>query len=54
MSFDAVLLIEVPLGIAVALMMPTKGRMASLCLILLAIPLLIPLNVVGTRAMPEA
>ncbi|OMH38233.1 carbohydrate ABC transporter permease [Motiliproteus sp. MSK22-1] len=44
----AVLLIEVPLGIAVALMMPTKGRMASLCLILLAIPLLIPLNVVGT------
>ena len=43
-----VLLIEIPLGIAVALMMPTKGRSASLCLILLAIPLLIPLNVVGT------
>ncbi len=43
-----VLLIEIPLGIAVALMMPTKGRRASLCLILLAIPLLIPLNVVGT------
>jgi glycerol transport system permease protein len=44
----AVLLIEIPLGIAVAMMMPTKGRSASLCLILLAIPLLIPLNVVGT------
>jgi len=44
----AVLLIEIPLGIAVALMMPTKGRSASLCLILLAIPLLIPWNVVGT------
>ncbi|SIS66845.1 carbohydrate ABC transporter permease [Neptunomonas antarctica] len=43
-----VLLIEIPLGIAVALMMPTKGARASLCLILLAIPLLIPLNVVGT------
>lgn len=43
-----VLLIEVPLGIAVALMMPTKGRAASACLILLAIPLLIPWNVVGT------
>tara|TARA_R110000822_G_scaffold21702_16_gene68505 strand:+ start:7261 stop:8127 length:867 start_codon:yes stop_codon:yes gene_type:complete len=44
----SVLSIEIPLGIAVALMMPTKGRMASLCLILLAIPLLIPWNVVGT------
>jgi glycerol transport system permease protein len=44
----SVLLIEVPLGIAVALMMPAKGRMASVCLILVAIPLLIPWNVVGT------
>jgi len=44
----SVLAIEIPLGIGVALMMPTKGRMASLCLILLAIPLLIPWNVVGT------
>ncbi|MGB1238695.1 MAG: carbohydrate ABC transporter permease [Pseudomonadales bacterium] len=43
-----VLAIEVPLGIAVALMMPTKGRAASFCLILLALPLLIPWNVVGT------
>lgn len=44
----AVLLIEIPLGIGVALMMPTQGKRASLCLILLAIPLLIPWNVVGT------
>ncbi len=32
----------------VALMMPTKGKGASLALILVAIPLLIPWNVVGT------
>jgi len=44
----AVLLIQIPLGIGVALMMPTSGIRASLCLILLAIPLLIPWNVVGT------
>ena len=43
-----VLLIEVPLGIAVALMMPTRGWTASLTLIVLALPLLIPWNVVGT------
>ncbi|BDX01517.1 MAG: carbohydrate ABC transporter permease [Marinomonas sp.] len=43
-----ILAIEVPLGICVALMMPTKGRGASLSLILVAIPLLIPWNVVGT------
>jgi glycerol transport system permease protein len=45
----SVLMIEVPLGIAVALMMPKKsGWKASLVLILLALPLLIPWNVVGT------
>jgi len=44
----AVLAIEIPLGIAVALTMPKSGIKASLCLILLAIPLLIPWNVVGT------
>lgn len=43
-----ILIIEVPLGICVALMMPTKGRGASIALILVAIPLLIPWNVVGT------
>lgn len=44
----SVLLIEIPLGIAVALTMPKKGWQSSLCLILLALPLLIPWNVVGT------
>ena len=44
----SVLAIQIPLGIGVALMMPKSGIKASLCLILLAIPLLIPWNVVGT------
>ncbi|AWK88174.1 carbohydrate ABC transporter permease [Azospirillum thermophilum] len=45
----AVLAIEVPLGILIALGMP-GGRSArtSLTLVLLALPLLIPFNVVGT------
>ncbi|CZF80554.1 carbohydrate ABC transporter permease [Grimontia marina] len=43
-----VLAIEIPLGIAVALCMPARGFKASLVLIVLAIPLLIPWNVVGT------
>ena len=43
-----ILLIEIPLGILVALSMPKKGAWASLCLVLIALPLLIPYNVVGT------
>lgn len=43
-----VLLIEIPLGILVALMMPVKGRMAALVLVVMAMPLLVPWNVVGT------
>ncbi|WP_108788652.1 ABC transporter permease subunit [Erythrobacter sp. Alg231-14] len=43
-----ILLIEIPLGILIALCMPKKGWLASLCLVLMAIPLLIPYNVVGT------
>ena len=39
--------IEVPLGIAVALSMPRKGPWVSVCLVLMALPLLIPWNVVG-------
>ncbi|SNX67631.1 carbohydrate ABC transporter membrane protein 1 (CUT1 family) [Cereibacter ovatus] len=47
--FTAIILaIQVPLGIFVALHMPKKGFWASLCLILMAMPLLIPFNVVGT------
>lgn len=44
----AVLLIQIPLGIGIALLMPKSGLKASLSLILIAIPLLIPWNVVGT------
>ncbi|MCW5698480.1 MAG: sugar ABC transporter permease [Rhodospirillales bacterium] len=43
-----VLLIEIPLGVAIALAMPKKGWAASLSLVLLALPLLIPWNVIGT------
>jgi glycerol transport system permease protein len=47
--FSAVVLaVEIPLGLAIALAVPRSGRWVSLCLVLLAIPLLIPWNVVGT------
>lgn len=42
-----ILLIEVPLGIAIALTMPKRGPWVSVCLVLMALPLLIPWNVVG-------
>jgi len=42
-----ILVIEVPLGIVVALSMPRKGPWVSVCLVLMALPLLIPWNVVG-------
>jgi glycerol transport system permease protein len=44
----AVLLVQVPLGVALALTMPQQGWRSSLVLVLLAMPLLIPWNVVGT------
>jgi glycerol transport system permease protein len=44
----AVLLIEIPLGIGIALTMPKQGKWVAVCLILLALPLLVPWNVVGT------
>ena len=44
----AVLVIQIPLGILIALTMPAQGWRASLALVLIALPLLIPLNVVGT------
>ena len=47
--FSAIILaIEVPLGIFIALNMPKRGVWASVCLVLMALPLLIPFNVVGT------
>jgi glycerol transport system permease protein len=42
-----VLAIQVPLGVAIALAMPRKGWGVSVCLVLMAMPLLIPYNVVG-------
>ena len=44
----SVLAIQLPLGIAIALTMPKDGWKASLALVLIALPLLIPWNVVGT------
>ncbi|MBE1301416.1 MAG: ABC transporter permease subunit [Alteromonadaceae bacterium] len=44
-----ILLIGIPLGIFIALNMPKhKGLWSSVCLVLVALPLLIPWNVVGT------
>jgi len=43
-----ILAIEIPLGILIALAMPKRGWSVSVCLVLMALPLLIPWNVVGT------
>ena len=52
-----ILAIEIPLGIIIALAMPKKGPWVSVCLVLMALPLLIPWNVVGAMwnifALPE-
>jgi len=52
-----ILLIEIPLGVAIALAMPRKGPWVSVCLVLMSLPLLIPWNVVGAMwnifALPE-
>ncbi len=42
-----VLAIEIPLGLAIALAMPRRGSWVSVCLVFMALPLLIPWNVVG-------
>lgn len=44
----AVLLVEIPLGILLALAMPARGWRASAVLVVVALSLLIPWNVVGT------
>lgn len=44
----AVLLIQIPLGVGLALCLPKKGPWVSVSLVLLALPLLVPWNVVGT------
>ena len=46
--FTAIILaIEILLGVAIALAMPRRGPWVSVCLVLMAMPLLIPWNVVG-------
>ena len=48
LAFTSIILaIEVPLGVAIALAMPRRGPWVSVCLVLMALPLLIPWNVVG-------
>ena len=42
-----ILAIEVPLGIAIALSMPRQGFWVPVCLVAMALPMLIPWNVVG-------
>lgn len=44
----AVLIVEIPLGIALALSMPSQGWKSSAVLVMVALSLLIPWNVVGT------
>ena len=44
----AVLAIELPLGLGMSLVMPRRGWAVSATLVVLALPLLIPWNVVGT------
>ena len=52
-----ILLIQIPLGIGIALSMPKKGIGVPICLVLMSMPLLIPWNVVGAMwnifALPE-
>jgi glycerol transport system permease protein len=43
-----ILALEIPLGILIALTMPRRGWGVPVCLVLMALPLLIPWNVVGT------
>ena len=43
-----ILAVEIPLGIIIALAMPKKGWGVPVCLVTMALPLLIPWNVVGT------
>jgi glycerol transport system permease protein len=49
LQFSAqVLIIQIPLGVALGVAMPKRGWRASFVLVLMALPLLIPFNVVGT------
>ena len=49
LMFSAIILvIEIPLGIIIALNMPRQGIGVPVCLVTMSMPLLIPWNVVGT------
>ena len=48
MFTSIVLIIQIPLGLAIALCMPRSGPWVSVCLVLIALPLLVPWNVVGS------
>jgi len=49
LAFSGIILaIEIPLGIFIALNMPRSGWGVPVCLVTMALPLLIPWNVVGT------
>ena len=48
MFTSIVLVIQIPLGLAIALCMPRSGPWVSVCLVLIALPLLVPWNVVGS------
>ena len=43
-----VLVIQIPLGLGIALCMPRSGPWVSVCLVLMSLPLLVPWNVVGS------
>ncbi len=42
-----ILLIEIPLGIAIALSIPRKGPLVAVCLVCMALPLLVPWNMIA-------
>jgi glycerol transport system permease protein len=47
-AFTAIILvIQIPLGVVIALSMPRNGFWVPVCLVLMSLPLLIPWNVVG-------
>jgi glycerol transport system permease protein len=42
-----ILIIEIPLGIAIALSIPKKGALVAVCLISMSLPLLVPWNMIA-------
>lgn len=48
LSFSAIILIiEIPLGIAIALSIPKKGALVAVCLVSMSLPLLVPWNMIA-------